>query len=66
MSVLSIKFSIMCIIVCICMLLQDDKTPLQVTSQRNDRRLMEELIKAGADVNIIDEVSYIVSNNTVY
>ena len=40
-------------------ILQSGKTPLHDASQRSNEQVVKTLIKAGADVNTTDEVSYI-------
>lgn len=42
------------------MFLQFGKRPLQVASHNSNEEVIRALVEAGADVNIVDEVSFIV------
>ena len=45
----------------VCMFLQLVETPLQTALRNGNEQLVEILIEAGADVNIVDYVSYMLS-----
>ena len=43
-------------------ILQSGRTPLHEALQYSNDEVVEILVKAGADVNIVDEVSYIIKH----
>jgi len=45
-----------CITVRLCVLRQDDETPLHCAAARNNIECLQMLVARGADVNVIDKV----------